>query len=79
MFVVRSDQRHQHRHEACTVGCGQWRHHALLGTQHAGHLRIEQRAAFKPITGSPEAIPCNAEANSKVYEELVKQANISLE
>ena len=35
--------------------------------------------AFEPIAWSPEEIGRNAEAKSKVYEELVKKANISLE
>ena len=35
--------------------------------------------AFEPINWSPEEIARNAEAKSKVYEELVKKANISLE
>ena len=35
--------------------------------------------AFEPISWSPEEIARNAEAKSKVYEELVKKANISLE
>ena len=35
--------------------------------------------AFEPIAWSPEEIGRNVEAKSKVYEELVKKANISLE
>jgi tripartite-type tricarboxylate transporter receptor subunit TctC len=35
--------------------------------------------AFEPIAWSPEEIGRNAEAKSKVYEQLVKKANISLE
>ncbi len=35
--------------------------------------------AFEPISWSPEEIARNAEAKSKVYEQLVKKANISLE
>ena len=35
--------------------------------------------AFEPISWSPEEIGRNAEAKSKVYEQLVKKANISLE
>ena len=35
--------------------------------------------AFEPISWSPEEISRNAEAKSKVYEQLVKKANISLE
>ena len=35
--------------------------------------------AFEPIAWSPEEIGHNAEAKSKVYEQLVKKANISLE
>ncbi len=35
--------------------------------------------AFEPISWSPEEIGRNAEANGKVYEQLVKKANISLE
>ena len=35
--------------------------------------------AFEPISWSPEEITRNAEAKSKVYEQLVKKANISLE
>ena len=35
--------------------------------------------AFEPIAWSPEEIGRNTEAKSKVYEQLVKKANISLE
>ncbi|MEQ1684838.1 MAG: tripartite tricarboxylate transporter substrate binding protein [Burkholderiaceae bacterium] len=35
--------------------------------------------AFEPIAWSPDEIGRNAEAKSKVYEQLVKKANISLE
>ena len=35
--------------------------------------------AFEPVSWSPEDITRNAEAKSKVYEQLVKKANISLE
>ena len=35
--------------------------------------------AFEPIAWSPEEIGRNAEVKSKVYEELVKKANINLE
>lgn len=35
--------------------------------------------AFEPIAWSPEEIGRNAEAKSKVYEQLVKKANISLD
>ena len=35
--------------------------------------------AFEPISWSPEEITRNAEVKSKVYEQLVKKANISLE
>ncbi len=35
--------------------------------------------AFEPISWTPEEIGRNAEAKSKVYEQLVKKANISLE
>lgn len=35
--------------------------------------------AFEPITWSPEEITRRAEAKSKVYEQLVKKANISLD
>ena len=35
--------------------------------------------AFEPISWSPEEIARNAEAKSKVYEQLVKKANISLD
>ncbi|MFM2342273.1 MAG: hypothetical protein RLZZ592_1926, partial [Pseudomonadota bacterium] len=35
--------------------------------------------AFEPISWSPEEIAHAAEAKSRVYEGLVKKANISLE
>jgi tripartite-type tricarboxylate transporter receptor subunit TctC len=35
--------------------------------------------AFEPITWSPEEIRKNAEAKSKIYEQLVKRKNISLD
>ena len=35
--------------------------------------------AFEPIAWSAEEIGRNAEAKSKVYEQLVREANISLE
>jgi tripartite-type tricarboxylate transporter receptor subunit TctC len=35
--------------------------------------------AFEPISWSPAEITKGAEAKSKVYEQLVKKANISLE
>ena len=35
--------------------------------------------AFEPIAWSPEEIGRNAQAKSKVYEQLVKRKNISLE
>ena len=35
--------------------------------------------AFEPISWTPEEITRNAEAKSKIYEQLVKKANISLE